>query len=403
MNTSNTPSQLSRHYVFFLIFVAMLGAFSSLVNDMYLPTVPAIMREFHTTPAVTQLGLALAMAGLGIGSAICGSASDHYGRKPVLYVSLAAFCAATAVCLFAHNITFFVICRFVQGLTAGGAVVLSRSIPTDISSGRELAKIMAIVGAINGIAPALGPTIGGCLADSVGWRGIFVVLLGIGLIMLAMTARSHESLSPDKRVPARSLRDYLKAYGVLFRNGRFMLYAMTKAAAIALLYAYISSAPFIIQDHFHFSSFHFGLIFGGNALFMALGSMLVLKFKVLKNGLIAGTAAMFLFAAAEALCLWLADSFVLYEVLAVLMLTGAGMNFAAANTLAMEEGHSDAGTASAILSVTKYALAGAVTPLVGLGNIFHSSAIAFAATAGVAFVFALFIRRLAPLADMIKK
>ncbi len=66
-----TPSAVSGHkYIEFLVFIAILGAFSSLVNDMYLPTMPAMMREFHTTPSVTQLGLSMVMLGLGLGSVI---------------------------------------------------------------------------------------------------------------------------------------------------------------------------------------------------------------------------------------------------------------------------------------------------------------------------------------------
>ncbi len=56
-------------------------------------------------------------------------------------------------------------------------MVLSTSIPADVYMGRQLAKLMAIVGAINGIAPALGPVLGGMMADWVGWHGIFVVVL----------------------------------------------------------------------------------------------------------------------------------------------------------------------------------------------------------------------------------
>lgn len=164
-----TPSAVSGHkYIEFLVFIAILGAFSSLVNDMYLPTMPAMMREFHTTPSVTQLGLSMVMLGLGLGSVIWGSLSDRYGRKPILLISLGLFGVSTAVAIFSPSIYFFIICRLFQGIGGGGAMVLSYSIPADDYSGRNLAKVMAVVGAMNGVAPALSPTIGGFMADSVG-------------------------------------------------------------------------------------------------------------------------------------------------------------------------------------------------------------------------------------------
>ncbi|MDE6823772.1 MAG: multidrug effflux MFS transporter [Duncaniella sp.] len=393
-------SPAPKHYGIFVTFIAIIGAFSSLVNDMYLPTIPSMMKEFHTTPSMTQMGISMAMAGMGLGSVLWGSASDRYGRKPILIISLILFVLATGLSLFAHNITFFIVCRLFQGLGAGGAMVLSTSIPADVYMGRQLAKLMAIVGAINGVAPALGPVLGGLMADWVGWRGIFVVLLVIGVGMTFWTTRYHETLPPQRRLQVRDFDSYLKAYRSLFTNGRFMTYVTIKAVAIGLLYAYIASAPFLIQTHYGFSAMTFGLIFGGNALAISIGSSLVLKFKVMKQGMVVGCIGMFVFAVAEAVVMWNEASFLLYELCAVPMLMFSGMIFSSANTLSMEVGRDEAGTASAILSVVKYAFAAVVSPLVGLGNMFHSAAIAFVAVTSIALILAWKASRLTSLADM---
>ncbi|MEZ3599385.1 MAG: hypothetical protein K1V81_09880 [Paramuribaculum sp.] len=68
-----------------------------------------------------------------------------------------------------------------------------------------------------------------------------------------------------------------------------------------------------------------------------------------------------------------------------------------------EEGRAEAGTASAILSVVKYVFAAVVSPLVGLGNMLHSTAIAFVVITLIALVLAWFAWRLSPLADMVRK
>ncbi|MBO4943398.1 MAG: MFS transporter [Muribaculaceae bacterium] len=370
-----------RQYTEFLIFIAILGAFSSLVNDMYLPTLPSMMREFHTTPSITQLGLSAVMAGLGIGSAIWGSLSDRYGRKPILLISLAIFAAGTAVSIFSPSIYFFIVCRLFQGIGAGGAMVLSYSIPADRYTGRSLAGVMAVVGAIN---------------------GIFVLLLLIGAGMWIWARHRPESLPPEHRLQTAGIRQYMKAYGVLLRNGRFMIYVMIKSIGIGLLFAYIASAPFIIQDHYGFSAFEFGLIFGGNAIAIALGSMLVMKFKVLKHGLITGCFVMIAFALGTAFVMYHANHFLAYEAMAIPMLAGSGMVFSSANSLGMDVGRNDAGTAAAILNVIKYIFAAIVSPLAGIGNIMHSSAIAFVCIAILALAFVIPAMRLRPLADMVK-
>lgn len=393
-------SPAPKHYAVFVTFIAIIGAFSSLVNDMYLPTIPSMMKEFHTTPSMTQMGISMAMAGMGLGSVLWGSASDRYGRKPALIVSLIIFVLATALSLLSQTITFFIVCRLFQGLGAGGAMVLSTSIPADVYMGRQLAKLMVIMGAINGVAPAFGPVIGGFMADWVGWKGIFVVLLVIGIGMTFWTTHYDETLPPQRRLQARSLNDYMKAYRTLLVNRRFMIYVTIKAVGIGLLYAYIASAPFIIQSHYGFSAMEFGLIFGGNALAMGIGSSLALRFKVIKQGMIAGCMGMFIFAVAEATVMWTEAPFWLYELFAVPMLLFAGMIFSSSNTLSMEVGREEAGTASAILSVVKYAFAAVVSPLVGLGNMFHSAAIAFVAITTIAVILAWQAYRLPTLADM---
>ncbi len=334
MSTPTTPSTAStalspapKNYALFVTFIAIIGAFSSFVNDMYLPTIPAMMKEFHTTPSMTQMGISMAMIGMGLGSVVWGSASDRFGRKPVLIVSLVIFVLATAVSLLSRTITFFIICRLFQGLGAGGAMVLSTSIPADVYMGRQLAKIMAIVGMINGVAPALGPAVGGFMADSVGWRGIFIVLLAIGIVMTFWTTRYRETLPPQRHLKVNGFSDYVKAYRSLLVNRRFMIYVTIKAVAIGLLYAYIASAPFIIQTHYGFSAMQFGLIFGGNALAMGLGSSLALKFKSIKQAMVVGCVGMFVFAVADAISMWSGTSFLLYEIFAVPMLTCAGMIF----------------------------------------------------------------------------
>lgn len=391
-----------KSYGLFVVFIAIIGAFSSLVNDMYLPTIPAMMREFHTTPSMTQMGLSMAMLGMGIGSVLWGSLSDHFGRKPILIISLLIFAVSTGVALLSPDITFFVAVRLVQGFGAGGAMVLSTSIPADVFAGRQLGKLMGIVGAINGIAPAAGPLLGGFLANRVGWQGIFVVLLALGIGMTIWTTRTNETLPPARRIAARRLSDYLKSYRTMLLNGRFMIYVVIKALGIALLYAYISSGPFIIQDHYHFSALTFGIIFGANALAIAAGAMLAPRFRIMKQAMVVGTVGMFLLSLGMAAVMWYELPFWAYELVAVPLVLCLGMIFSSANTLAMDVGRADAGISSAILGVVKYILAAIVSPLCGLGNLMHSSAVVVIVTAAIALLFAFLAYRLSPLSDMVK-
>ena len=162
-------SQFSKkYYLFLILFLGMLSAFGPFVTDMYLPTLPSMADVFNTTPSLVQMGLAASMFGLAIGQIFFGPLSDKYGRKVVLVSAMALFAVSVVASIYSPSIEFFNFCRFLQGLGGSGGIVLSRSIATDCYSGRELAKTLAIIGAVNGIAPVTAPVIGGIVAGSVG-------------------------------------------------------------------------------------------------------------------------------------------------------------------------------------------------------------------------------------------
>lgn len=375
------------HSVFLLCYLAALGAFGSFVNDLYLPTLPQMRIDFHTSRSVVQFGLSFVMLGLGLGELVWGPWSDKIGRKPVLYASMTLFVAASAISIFSPTITFFIVCRLFQGLGASGAILLSRTIPTDICQGMQLAKIMAIVGAINGIAPVAGPLIGGFMADTIGWRGIFTVLTGMGMAMIILGFFLRESLPPAKRknLPLSKLPG---EYWPLLHNKPFMTHVLLKSAALGALFCYISAGPFIIQEHYGFSALQFGLVFGCNALAVVLGSIICVKFPTMKRAAVTGASGMVFFTIAEAIAIYFVDSIWLFESLIVPMLFFSGLVFASANTLAMSEGHLDAGSASAILGLGGYVFGCVVSPLVGMGDILSSTSIAMTVCALICLYFA---------------
>jgi DHA1 family bicyclomycin/chloramphenicol resistance-like MFS transporter len=192
---------------------------------------------------------------LAIGQLIFGPLSDKYGRRPPLLVAMIAFVVSSFAIIFSPTIEIFVILRFFQGFSGAGGIVISRSVATDNFEGRELLKMLAIIGAINGIAPIAAPVIGGTLVSSVGWRGIFIVLLVLGVLLLAGSKYMRESLPVERRNKASLLATF-KLFGVVVKNRKFMLYVLQQGGAMAILFGNIGSSPFIVQTitTFHHSS-----------------------------------------------------------------------------------------------------------------------------------------------------
>lgn len=386
----------NRHYYWFLvIYLVGVSAMGSFVNDMYSPALPAMCRFFGCAIPLAQMGLTMGMIGLGLGQLILGPVSDRYGRKPVLIGSASLFIVAAVTSLFAPNIHVFNTCRLFQGLGASGGYFLARTIPADVYSGRDLAKFMALIGAINGIAPASAPVIGGVTADAWGWRGVFIVLAAFAALILLLAPKLKESLAPALRTSG-PWSNSLRGYRTLLRNRPFMIHVCLKGSSLGLLFAYISASPFILQDHYGLSQTAYGLVIGFNALFVALGSMTALKFKPLKNAATVGAGILVAGVAGQAFALWHIDSIWGYELFMIIILAALGLIFTASNTLAMNEGRASAGEASSVLGVAGYIVGAIVAPMVGMGNVLHSTAITFMAVTVAVIICACGARRLAP-------
>lgn len=351
-----------------MVFLGMLSAFGPFITDMYLPVLPTMADMFSTSASKVQLGLTTSLIGLAAGQIVFGPLSDKYGRKPIIIGSLALFSIFSWLSVYATNINFFNACRFFQGLGGAGGVVISRSVATDCYSGRELAKTMAIIAGINSIAPVVAPVAGGLVGATFGWQAIFWVLFSIGILLIAMAYPFEESLQPYNRMSG-NMHDLFKSFPKLFKIRHFFLLVMIYIFTYGILFAYISSSSFIIQNYYCLSELWFSLIFAINAIAMGIGSAVVLKFKNLTDAFLAGSLGILFLSVLQIVFYLLFDKMLIYEGLTLAMSLLLGIIFTSVSTKAMDTGRAFIGTASAILGASGFLFGGLVSPLVGLGNI----------------------------------
>lgn len=361
--------------VFILVFLGMLTAFGPFVTDMYLPTLPAMSEYFHTTSSMVQLGLTASMIGLAAGQLLFGPLSDKYGRRLPLIISMILFAVATIGCIYSYTIMQFVGWRLIQGIAGAGGII-SRSVAADKYSGRELAKMLALIGAINGVAPVAAPMGGGFLAGSVGWTGIFWCLFVLGIILLLGSIHFEESLPVEDR-KEKSWRSVFRSFIDVLRNSSYVCYTLQFGFAQGVLFANIASAPFIMQQHCGFSPLMFSICFGINAIFIVISAASAIKFRRQEQALHYGSTRMVVVSALLLVALVLDCNFWIYELLLIGLLSMLGLTFTASNTLTMDCEHNNAGMASALLGALEFAFGGIVSPLVGLGYIMVSTGIIF--------------------------
>ena len=362
--------------LFLFVLLGALTAFGPFVTDMYLPSFPSMVHYFQTSSSMVQLGLTTSMIGLAVGQLFFGPISDKYGRRLPLLGAILLFIVSTVGCIFAPSIEVFLFLRLIQGIAGAGGIVIARSVATDSFSNKDLGKAMAIIGAINGVAPVAAPVAGGFLTDTVGWRGIFVILLLIGILLLFGILRFHESLPVNMRRSVRWL-DLIFSFGHVLKNRAYVCYVLQMGFAMGVLFANISSSPFIVQEHYGFSAVMFSVVFGLNSLAIGVAAGLSVKFKSPENVTLAGCTGMVVFAAMECFALNTNCDFWVYEGLLVGLLFMMGLTFTSSTTLAMALARENSGTASALLGAAGFAFGGLVSPLVSLGDILSGTGAIF--------------------------
>lgn len=353
MNNENSKT-------FLLVLLGLLTAFGPFVTDMYLPTLPSMTGYFGTTSSMVQLGLTSSMIGLALGQLFFGPLSDRYGRRPPLIAAMALFIVSTILCIFASDIRQFILLRLLQGIAGAGGIVISRSVAADRFTGAELARMLAVIGAINGVAPVTAPIVGGALTDVIGWRGIFCILLALGCVLLISCLRFRESLPATRRSSA-GWGQLLHGFGAVLHNRPFVGYILQLGFAQGILFGNIASSPFIVQEHYGFSAFGFSLCFAANSLAIMSAAALAVRFRRQERATLLGCHCGF----------WL------YEVLVFALLFSMGITFPATTTLAMDCTREHAGTASALLGAVCFAFGGLVSPLVGMGDTLLSTGTVF--------------------------
>lgn len=362
----------SKLYV--LIVIGIVSAFGPFVTDFYLPALPVLAGYFDTTASLVQLSLTFSMVGLAVGQLIIGPLSDKYGRKKPLMISLVVFCFSTLGCLYAPDIYGFIFFRLLQGLSGAGGVVISKSIATDLYKGNELARFFSMLSSVQGIAPVCAPVLGGVLLEVTDWKGIFWILMAIGLLLIVALAFFKESLDSEARQHG-SVFSTFRYYLPLFRNAPFMRYVLVQAFAMGVMFTYIAASPFVFQEHFKMSPLAYSLCFGANAVGIMLGSLAVSLFRNATRALRMGTIGFGVMSLFVAAAFVFGSSAWAVEASLCVFLIFLGLILPSSTTLALDLERENSGNASALLGFLMFLFGGVLSPLTGLGNMLYTTSI----------------------------
>ena len=354
-----------------VVILGGLAAFAPLSFDMYLPAFPELATDFGTSASAIQLTLTSCLVGVAMGQLVFGSLSDARGRRGPLLVGLVVYTVASALCALAPDALTLAGLRFVQGFAAGAAVVASRAVVRDLHSGTAAARFFSSLMLVNGLAPVLAPSIGSAVLEVTTWEGIFLVLAATGVLLVGAVALGLPETLPRERRREAGLRRVLAGFGEPLRDRWFVGHALALGLAVSGVFAYIAGSSFVLQDVYGLSPRQFGLVFGVNGFgILVCGQLnrLLLRWTEPRRILLAGLGACAV-AGVGVLAAIAADA-PLGLVLAPLFVGVATIGFVMPNAtaLALTNHPHVAGSASALIGTTQFAIAAVVAPLVGIAG-----------------------------------
>ncbi|MGC2863997.1 MDR family MFS transporter [Corynebacterium glutamicum] len=188
----------------FIIAALMLAMLlSSLGQTIFGSALPTIVGELggvnHMTWVITAF-----LLGQTISLPIFGKLGDQFGRKYLFMFAIALFVVGSIIGALAQNMTTLIVARALQGIAGGGLMILSQAITADVTTARERAKYMGIMGSVFGLSSILGPLLGGWFTDGPGWRWGLWLNVPIGIIalvaiavLLKLPARERGKVSVD--------------------------------------------------------------------------------------------------------------------------------------------------------------------------------------------------------------
>jgi len=340
----------------FIVTLGLLTAVAALTVDLSLPAIPAMVDALDTTLSRGQQIVGIFMLGMSLGQIPAGLASDRFGRLPTIYAGMGLFVFAACVAATAQDMELLLLARFVQGVGAASAIVISRAVVRDISTGKDAARLMSLMTMIFTAAPVIAPSIGALLVSTWNWRAPLIVIAASGVALLfAIRSNLIETHVPD--ASEHPLRQLSKSFREYFSHRQSIFGLLLLVLPPAGYMSIIAVSAALSVEIYGFSITEYGLIFACAGLSILAGSVanrwLVVRFDMMQ--LIKLGVALILAASAQMIVIaWLdsAPFWWVWSCVCIYMFTIAIL-MPNATVLALDPLPKIAGVASSIIGTTQ--------------------------------------------------
>ncbi|AHN74167.3 MULTISPECIES: MFS transporter [Pandoraea] len=228
-------------------------------NDMIMPGMPLVTREFGATADMITLALTAAMLGNASLQWLLGPLADRFGRRRVLLSGLVMFIAACVTMHYVQTMSQFILLRFLQGM--GCCFVLTVGYPTvhEAFEEKTAVRVMALMANVSLLSPMFGPLAGAAVVSYLSWRSIFWLIALVAVVSFVGLYRTMPELSRHDR-SALNARSLWQGYRLPLSSTRFWRGAVLTGLAVTPLLTWIALGPVFLIERAGMSQMQYALL-----------------------------------------------------------------------------------------------------------------------------------------------
>lgn len=364
------------HIIFSITLMVVMGVAS------IAPALPAIVRDLGISKLdVAWLITAFSLPGMLLAPFV-GVFADRFGRKRILVPAIFLFAIAGTACAFTRDFNILLIFRVFQGIGAAAMGSINVTLIGDLYSGRRRVEAMGLNASVLSLGAAGYPLIGGALAAIAWYYPFYLSLIAIPIGIIVLTKLNNPE--PDSR---EDFKSYLVgAWGYLKNMKVAALFAAGVITFIIVFGAYLTYFAIYMDDAFNVSGFTIGVFMSVSALAAAVVASQLGRItrRVSEGMLIKVSFAIF---GLSLILIPLMPS--LWLLLIPVLLLGIAQGINLPSILSMAAGLAPTEYRAAFMSINSSMIRLGQTvgpPIVGLLYVYGGPTVAFAFTAGLAFM-----------------
>lgn len=268
--------------------ITMLAFASAFAGSVNAPALDELMTTFNCSYEVAVLPLAMCMLGMSFGPLVGAPLSEELGRRAVFLYTTPIFALFMTGGGFARSMTAFVICRFFSGVFAAPNINNASATILDYTPDRHRGIYLGCYYSVPSFAATFAPMTGGFIVRSAGWRWTqwtSVIVTLVFYIPVLFTKETYKRQILRRRAQKRGidivssqdssftkkLRHFAtvliqRPLHMLFTEPIVLLVSLYNGMIYGLIYAFVTSIPWVFETYFDFSGTSQSLSFLGATL-----------------------------------------------------------------------------------------------------------------------------------------